>query len=248
MNNLSAGSLIKQHTDLYNSQTSLSTTMSGQFFSLLLVFAASWVLLSHVHPDCNAVKERAVPFYFSILTNVTKLSLFGCWCSTLHFFLLSKRNTPTPMTCSWGERRSCLELRGSTTLSCWLRGPSITRLVRTVQQWLSERGVERLKCGFCRPLSVFCLNYNSGKTTDLHNWSSVFFWHHRSGEDQGLHWFLPVWSSPTWRRRHWWGISIFWESTGVLILFYLAQLTCLRKQYLNMCESKATGLSSGFLW
>lgn len=38
----------------------------------------------------------------------------------------------------------------------------------------------------------------------------------------------------------------FWESTGVLILFYLAQMTCFRKYYLNMCVSKATGLSSGF--
>lgn len=28
-------------------------------------------------------------------------------------------------------------------------------------------------------------------------------WYHRSGEDQGLHWLLPVWSSPSWRWRHW---------------------------------------------
>ena len=43
------------------------------------------------------------------------------------WFLL--RNTPTPTTCSWEERRSSLALRGSTMPSCSLRGPFTTTLV-----------------------------------------------------------------------------------------------------------------------
>lgn len=68
------------------------------------------------------------------------LKEMNCWPHTGHFFLRSTRNTPTPMTCSWGERRSCLELRESMILSCWLKGPSITRLVRQCRR-ISVNGV-----------------------------------------------------------------------------------------------------------
>lgn len=47
------------------------------------------------------------------------------------------------MTCSWGARRSCLELRESTMLSCWPTGPSITRLVRAAWRAVSDRGALR---------------------------------------------------------------------------------------------------------
>lgn len=64
-------------------------------------------------------------FWFSLLSFNRLLTSY-----VMFFFSFLSRNTPTRMTCSWGERRSCLELRESTTLRCWLTGPTITRLVR----------------------------------------------------------------------------------------------------------------------
>lgn len=42
----------------------------------------------------------------------------------------------------------------------------------------------------------------------FNKYNVLFFWTHRSREDQVIHRLFQVWSAPSWRWRHWWAISI----------------------------------------
>lgn len=65
--------------------------------------------------------------------------------------LFSTRNTPILTTCSWGERRSSLELSECMMLSCWLKGPSITRLVNG-----ADLSLWRIYCVVSPPDVICC--------------------------------------------------------------------------------------------
>lgn len=90
-------------------------------------------------------------FFHSFLLTLT----FYLTADASPFFSPSSRNIPTPTTCSCEGRRSCLELRESTMLRCWLRGRRITRSVR------KRSSLHYTVHVICLPLLAISVNYNS---------------------------------------------------------------------------------------
>lgn len=155
------------------------------------VFCLHWILLFHY---INSSKGSLRNFIWEHAENMGDMATFHL-CLLFCFF----RNIPTPTTCSWGGRRSCLELRESTMLSCSPREQSITRLVRIFGRSCGSICWPPVDMAAPGSLLFFCLSLNEPRP----------LWYCRSGEDQGLHRLLPLRCSPSWWWRYWWVTSCF---------------------------------------
>lgn len=135
----------------------------GALWCICKVVCSIVTILPHAHfgflhlgrcPSVSSDFASAVVFFVFFHSFLLTLT-FYLTADASPFFSPSCRNIPTPTTCSCEGRRSCLELRESTMLRCWLRGRRITRSVR------KRSSLHYTVHVICLPLLAFGVNYNS---------------------------------------------------------------------------------------